>query len=147
MSDLYPLVSKLLPDGSVVMEERGKAGAVIAALKAYDYRTSLVRNFRTKTWEIWRRNEDESQSRIGTWRGEFLPEPDQVVRNLQEHDTRLGYDPLVAHAAAEALRQKHADADFEAQTLDTFDRVHYEMVDDDSIAPHAPAVRPIYLSN
>lgn len=141
MGDEYPLVPRQLPDGTMVWEERGKARDVIAALRAYDERCSLVRNFEDATWEIWRKNEDGTQGRVGVWRQEYLPEPLQVVASLHAHDTRRGYDPIAALARKESERQLSIDATLTEIAEASADRVHYELVDE--ISAHAPAARPI----
>lgn len=142
--DVYPLERGMLPDGTVVFEERGKAADVDAALKAYDPRCWLLRNHTEGAWEIWRANEDGTQGRVGSWRHELLPHPMQVVADLAAHDTRRGYDPLAAHDALDAARERAEDAAAEEIALASADRLHYEWVDE--ISSHAPAARPLSLA-
>lgn len=145
MRDVYPLVQKLLPDGTAIWEEQGKAKDVLDALRAYDPRCSLARNFAEGAWEIWRKNEDDSQARVGRFVAQFLPEPGQVVASLAAHDTRRGYDPMAAVVAADAARRKARDDAFDDETGDTPDKMHRALVDE--MSAHMPAARPIPLSS
>ena len=139
----YPLVPKRLPDGRTVWEEAGKAKDLLDALRAYDPRMSLVRNHVDGQWEVWRRNEDESQGRVAIYVSELLPHESQLLADVHAHDTRHGYDPLEALARKETARRRAEDQAAEAIAAESADRMHYEFVDE--FSAHMPAARPIPL--
>lgn len=138
---VYPLFPRNLPDGSVVWEERGKVFDVQAAVRAYDERMSLLRNFEHNTWEVWRADEDGVQSRCGLWEGDRCPEPREVLDHLLGHDVWRGYDPLADLDREEAKREAALDAAVSDIALRSADRMHYELVDE--FSAHMPAARPI----
>jgi hypothetical protein len=142
---LYPLVPATLPDGRVVWEERGKARAVIDAIRAYDPRYSLVRDFEANTWEVWRQNEQGNPSRSMVVHGDRLPEPNEVLDHLHKHDLWKGYDPIADQAAHEAAMERQVDAELEEIALRNADQIHRELVDE--FSAHMPAARPMYLGN
>lgn len=143
MDRVYPLVPGRLPDGTVVWEERGKAKDILDALRRYDPRLSLVRNHADGQWEVWRRNENESQGRVAIFPGELLPAESQVLDHVYSHDTWRGYDPLTALAEKEQARLRAEDQAAMAIAEESADRLHYELVDE--FSAHAPASRPISL--
>lgn len=140
---VYPLIPSKLPDGSVVWEERGKVWDVQAAVRAYDERMSLTRNFEDDTWEVWRADEGGGQSRCGLWSGERCPEPREVLDHLLGHDVWRGYDPLADMERRERMQAAAIDAEVSEIALESADRIHYELIDE--FSAHMPAVRPIGL--
>lgn len=139
----HPIVPGRLPDGSVVMERRGAAADLITALEKYDPLCALIHNTVDGTWEIWRANEDFTMGRVGRFHGETLPHPAQVIADLAAHDTRRGYDPYAAMAAADAARAAASEYAFLERTGDAAERMAWELQDE--IRPHLPAARPIPL--
>jgi hypothetical protein len=141
---VYPVVPKKLPDGKTVWEEQGKAADVRDAVKGFDPRMSLIRNFVDEAWEVWRSNEDGSDARVGLYPGDRLPEPREILDDLYGHDCWRGYDPIAALELHEWKRQAAEDYALDQIIGATTDRIHYEMVDEWSA--HMPATRPMYLS-
>lgn len=138
--DDHMVIPRLLPDGSVVMDHQ--AADAVDELRRYDPRCSLVRNTVAGRWEIWRRNEDGSQSKVGSMGGARVPHPSVMVRQLAEHDTRRGYDPVADIFAADERRRKADSAALEESIGDGPDKLHWALSKDLGLA----AARPIPLS-
>src|SRR3990167_7014648 len=76
---VYQLSQALLPDGTVVWEERGKARDLLAELRRYDPMLSLVRDVSAGVWLIYRRDENGGQYRVFHCEGDLLPDVERVI--------------------------------------------------------------------
>lgn len=145
--DDHLLVPRALPEGTVVWEHQDSAGEAVEKLRQYDPRCSLALTRepgKPVRWEIWRRNEDGSQNRVGSIEQEKCPHPDRMIRQLAEHDTRRGYDPVADIFAADDAREAESARVFGEWAEEQGDKLHHALSHD--LSGHAPAVRPIALS-
>lgn len=131
-----------LPDGTVSWEGHVSATGTIEALREYDDRLALVRNFEKARWEIWRTEADGRQHYTGFCSPqERIPDGNQLVAILKAHDQAFGYDPVAAVIADEAAADKAAADEFDAQMDEAGDKLHHALARDLGM----PAARPMAL--
>lgn len=137
------IAPRAMPDGRVEWAEAGgDVGQVVADLRAYDPRLSLVRNFELGQWEVWRQNEDEVARRICSRPGDHVPNGPGLIRFLAEHDTRRGYDPVSAVAAENAAVDRAKADRFDEISEDKADRLAHALAKDlDEPMPDGKMIR------